>query len=255
MIARVSVLLAVVTTTSAARADGGLPGPSPWQARDRADQSLALAGDDQAPNTLTARDDSGDVSDQPLEATRATGGTDRSAAKRTWIGLGIGAGAGYANGRGVEAFDAYISKYRPGFALAALAHATPELGRFVLPNVALSLQGRLQWRPQDDPYTASGAWAVLARALFFTTASRARLYSALSFGGGDGFRLLVKARTADKKTVEDTVRGGPLLAGAGGGFSYALADRFTWIVEANLLIGMPIVSMVLDLNTGLRASF
>lgn len=173
----------------------------------------------------------------------------------TWIGLGVGAGAGYANGDGVEAFDAYVSKYRPGFAPASLAHATPELGRFIRPNIALSLQGRLQWRPHKDEYTASGAWAVLARALFFTKGPRARFYSSLAAGGGDGFRLVVKARTADGKTVQDTVRGGPFLAGGGGGFSYALGDRFTWIVESNLLVGVPIVSMVLDLNTGLRASF
>ncbi|MDZ4695998.1 MAG: hypothetical protein SGI86_12690 [Deltaproteobacteria bacterium] len=179
---------------------------------------------------------------------------------RFFMGLGLGSGFGYAAGPGVETYREYVRNYTPGIAGYGLGHGLPELGLYVSPTVALTLQGRIQYIPRPDNATAGGATLVLARALFFTDSGPNRFYGSVSLGGGEGFRMVVDARTVSGKTVQDTVRGGPIVAGGGVGGSF---DLFTtdgnaicsWIIEANLLAGLPDFSLGLDFNTGIHYAF
>lgn len=238
--------------------------PIYFEARDGRGAALAMSGRNDSPSIINVRGDAEGNGEQAAVRTREeaapTGedGQPRGYAlgpNRLWIGLGLGSGGGYAKGDGVEAYRQYVHSFQPGLAGEGLAHVVPEIGYFLTPTFALSLQGRSQYIPRDNRYTAAGANAVLARALFFGGGDRGRFYGALAAGGGEGFRLSVKASTMDGEVVHDTVRGGPILAGVGGGFSYAFNGTFSWMIESNLLAGFPTFSTALDVNTGLRASF
>ena len=66
-------------------------------------------------------------------------------------------------------------------------------------------------------------------------------------GGGEGFRFTVYPDT-DRTTFKDTVRGGPFLAGVGGGVYYEAAKAMSIVLEAKGLAGIPMFSVVGDLN-------
>jgi hypothetical protein len=99
------------------------------------------------------------------------------------------------------------------------------------------------------------------RLLFFTEdEGKVRWYFAGAVGAGEGFRFQVKATVADNTgqpigTVKDTVRGGPFVAGIGGGMLYKLSRHFRWTLDTQALVGFTNVSAVLDLSSGLRYQF
>jgi hypothetical protein len=239
--------------------------PFYFEARDRRGEALAMSGRNDSPSILTIRGDAEGAVDQDRRAGEdqenplvERAGGKRSGApsgNRYWVGLGVGSGGGYAKGNGVEAYRQYVRTFEPGLAAAGLAHVVPELGYFLTSTLAISLQGRNQFIPRSNRYTAAGAQAALVRLLFFGGEDRARFYGSVAAGGGEGFRLRVQASTTDGAVVNDTVKGGPILAGAGGGFSYAFGDTWSWMLESNVLAGFPTFSAVVDINTGLRASF
>jgi tetratricopeptide (TPR) repeat protein len=172
-----------------------------------------------------------------------------------WIGLGLGSGIGYAGGAGPEIYK--NTDFRAGYAWAKVVQVTPELGYFMTPNLSLSLQGRIQYISQPSSNAIAPACvAFLARLLYFSNGETVRFYAGPILGGGLGFRLVVSGlTTASGKTITDTVRGGPIVAGVGGGMSVGLSDSWSWILELNGLAGFPTFSMVLDFNTGLRVRF
>ncbi len=251
-----------------ARAGRELKGDGPGRAA--AEPEGPPPADDRSPGALAARS-SGPVAEaeEPAAAPRARrrgrgdeelavaaeGDPSTSPARRLWLGLGLGSGGGYARGPTVEAYHQYVRGFTPGLAGVGLGHLVPEVGYFVTRDFALSLQGRHQFIPHDDEFAARGAHAVLARALFFFGEGPGRFYAAAAAGGGEGFRLVIKADTTAGRQVTDTVRGGPLLAGGGGGFAYAFGDTWSWMIETNLLAGFPDFSTVLDVNTGVRVGF
>ena len=51
------------------------------------------------------------------------------------------------------------------------------------------------------------------------------------------------------------MRGGPYLAGAGGGMEYRVSRHFRWTLDTQVLVGFTNVSGLLDLGTGLRYLF
>jgi len=80
-----------------------------------------------------------------------------------------------------------------------------------------------------------------------------RFYGGGVLGGGEGFRLVVTdLPTYSGPKVVDTVKGGPAILGVAAGMAVNLSESWSWILETNLLIGFPVVSMVADFNTGLR---
>jgi hypothetical protein len=250
--------------------------PYYFEARDGRGTALALAGRDDSPNIITIKGGRDDDDEPKVEKARRSRRTAEEASddeenplarledekrreaameSRIFIGLGIGAGGGYAGGAGVEAYRSYVRGFSPGLAPQGLGHAVPEVGFFVTPDFALSLQARAQYIPRQSRYTAAGAMSVLARALFFFGEGDARFYGALAAGGGEGVRMVVTADTTTGGQVKDTVRGGPVLAGGSLGFSYALGSVASWMIEVGTLAGFPTFSVAFDANTGLRLRF
>ena len=178
---------------------------------------------------------------------------------RWWIGLGVGSGIGYASGNYTEAFGPqYGVRFSSGIAWAATGHLVPEFGYFVGRQTALALTGRNQGIFGGPEGTATGAHSVLLRVLFFTEDSgKLRWYFATGAGWGEGFRMQVTASVKDKTgvqigTVKDTVRGGPFVAGIGGGMVLKLTRHWRWTVDMQALLGFTDISAVLDLTTGAR---
>jgi hypothetical protein len=177
--------------------------------------------------------------------------------RKWWIGLGLGSGYGYAKGDGLEVRSDLQGAFTAGLGWAGLGHLAPELGFQITPDFAISIQGRNQWIPQPKKYadfTARGAHSVLARLLFYTKQSRLRFYGSLMGGAGEGFRFVLYPDTT-RPDFKDTVRGGPYLAGAGGGLYYEISKGLSFTWEINALAGFPIFSVVADMNLALQVNF
>jgi hypothetical protein len=179
-----------------------------------------------------------------------------------WIGLGIGTGYGFAKGNGFEVRTDLNSIYKAGLAWAGFFHLAPEIGYQINPDFALSLEGRNQYIPQNahfSRYAATGANSVLLRFLAYTRQRQWRFYSSVAAGGGEGFRLIINHDTTPpgdpSPGLHDTVRGGPGLIGVGGGFLYEITKGVSYMIEVNVLAGLPIFSVVADLNTGFQVNF
>lgn len=243
--------------------------PFYFEAKGQSGEALALSGRDDSPNILTIRGSagrgskakpttsslSGDEDENPLEEIARRGEPGAGPREGVFFGLAVGSGMGYAGGDGVEAYHNQVRGFTAGVAPAVLGHIAPEIGFYLNRTTALLLQGRLQYIPRDTTVTAGGAVAALAKILFFTSPGRSRFYGALAAGGGEGFRLSVQATRTDGTVITDTVRGGPLVAGLGGGYVYDLSPTFAWLLETNAYTGFPKFSAVVDLNTGIRAAF
>jgi hypothetical protein len=184
--------------------------------------------------------------------------------RRWWIGLGVGSGFGYARASGLEARPELASTYGSGGAWAGLGHLAPEIGYQFNPDLAISLEGRDQYIPQDrhfSSYAATGAHAVLLRLIMYTKQQRGRFYGSIAAGGGEGFRLIaypargLPGHDATDQNFKDTIRGGPVLAGVGGGYLYEISKGFSYVVEINALTGFPKFAADVDLNMGFQVNF
>lgn len=200
--------------------------------------------------------------ENPLAALERERWKEHHGSKGTWlISMGAGSGLGYAYGKATEAFGKYGVGFNPGIAPASLGHLVWEVAYFVGRKTALSVGGRHQGIFGGPAGTATGAHSVLARSLFFTEEGegKVRWYFALAAGGGEGFRMTVNASINDVDTgaptgytVKDTVRGGPFVAGAGGGMLYRIGRRWHLSLDTQVLGGFPHFSAVLDLTGGVR---
>jgi len=196
---------------------------------------------------------------------KAREGLDTRYGKRKWwIGIGLGSGYGYAKGNGFEAvnkspdpaFHALKDEFVAGLAWAGLGHLAPEFGYQLNPDMALAVEGRLQWTGQPakySDYAAKAAIAVLAKLMFFTKQAQLRFFGSVLAGGGD-FRLVVypAAGQATDSDFKDTVLGGYGLAGLGGGVYYEATKAISLVAEVNALAGLPTFSAVVDLNLALQ---
>ncbi|HVV16544.1 MAG TPA: hypothetical protein VHH90_05010 [Polyangia bacterium] len=189
--------------------------------------------------------------------------------RKWWIGLGLGTGYGYAKGNGFEAvnkspdpqFHALQSEFVAGLAWAGLGHLAPEVGYALNPDVAVSLEGRLQYIGQPSKYSsfgARGAISVLAKLLFYTKQNQLRFFGSVLAGGGEGFRFIVYPDQGQKNNYtdfKDTVLGGPIVVGVGGGVYYELSKAVSAVGEIHGLAGLPTFSLVLDFNAALQVNF
>jgi len=198
--------------------------------------------------------------------------------RQWWIGLGIGSGYGFSPAGGLESLKVLQSRYVSGIAWEGGGHLAPEIGYQLGPNFAISLEGRNQYIPQTShfsQYAATGAQAVLAKLYMYTRQSRGRFFGNIAAGGGEGFRLIampaqgcgVNVRDNCAQLIggvavdpafpnfKDTVRGGPVLAGVGGGFLYEISKGVSWVAEVNVLAGFPHFAAIADLNTGFQFNF
>jgi tetratricopeptide repeat protein len=217
----------------------------------------------------------------PYKAKFRLGATDKAkegldvrfGKRKWWIGIGAGSGFGFAKGNGLEAvnmspdqqFHDLASVFVAGGAWAGLGHLVPEVGVHLTPNLALAVQGRIQYIPQPAEfarYSAKGAYAVMAKFIAYTKQARIRFFGAALAGGGDGFRFVVfpvqDTPPPGKENLlnfKDTIRGGPGVAGVGAGVYYEAAKNVSIVLEADGLAGFPIFSFVADLNLSLQFNF
>jgi hypothetical protein len=194
--------------------------------------------------------------------------------RRWWFGIGLGSGFGFAPASGLEALGGSMpgapnlqNRYASGAAWAGLGHIAPEIGYQLGPNLAISLEGRSQYISQTkhfSSYAATGAHLVLAKLLLYTKQSRGRFFGSIAAGGGEGFRMIAHPAAGLRPLpggdtmypdFKDTVLGGPVVAGAGGGFLYEISKGVSWMAEVNLLTGFPKFAAVADLNTGFQINF
>ena len=262
--------------------------PIYFEAKNESGATVALSGREDSPSVIAVRGaestvatpataGEGDESDEeeeeeediddsnPLARLEGERRREHQGSKGTWwVSLGFGSGFGYAHGHGTEAFGKPQNNlaFKSGFAPALLGQAVPEVGYFIGRNTAIAATGRLQAIfPRGPKGTATGALTGLLRLLFFTEdEGKVRWYFAGAVGAGEGFRFQVKATVADNTgqpigTVKDTIRGGPYVAGIGGGMLYKLSRHFRWTVDTQALVGFTNVSAVLDLSSGVRYQF
>ncbi len=205
---------------------------------------------------------------------------DKYGNRQWWIGFAVGSGYGYAPAGGLESLNYLQARYVSGVAWEGGGHLAPEIGYQFNPNFAISLEGRNQYIPQSShfsQYAATGAQAVLVKLIAYTKQSRGRFFGDLAVGGGEGFRLIaspaqgcgVSVRDActmllpmqqiavdpNFPNFKDTVRGGPGLAGVGGGFLYEISPGVSWMAEIKLLAGLPHFAAIADVNTGFQFNF
>jgi hypothetical protein len=218
----------------------------------------------------------GPVRQSRLGAHREDVGLDvRFGKRKWWIGIGAGSGFGYAKGNGLEAvnnssdpqFHSLADVFQPGGAWAGFFHLAPEFGYMLSPNVALSLEGRLQYIPQDAKYqrfAARGALSGLVKLMRYTHQSQLRFFGTLLAGGGEGFRFIVKPGSGitdpndplySVRDFTDTVKAGPLIAGAGGGLYFEATKRASIVAEVHALAGFPTFGVVIDGNVALQINF
>jgi len=232
----------------------------------------------------------GPVKQSTLGGHRGDVGLDvRFGKRKWWIGLTGGSGFGYAKGNGLEAvnnspettvpagtppacgqgsgFHDLSACFQPGGAWAGYFHISPEVGFMLTPNIALSVEGRFQYIPQDPKFkrfAATGAISGLLKLMFYTQQRQLRFYGGPIIGGGEGFRFVVKPGSGitepsdplySVRDFTDTVKAGPLIAGGGGGLNFEASKHVSVVVEAHALAGFPTFGFVLDGNVGLQFNF
>jgi len=241
--------------------------PFYFEAKDQGGETLALAGRNESPNILTVKGGDTDVrksvrnnddNENPLAKAQAEG--EGIYAGRWFLGLGLGSGMGYSPDPKLEVYGSYGGTVTPGMLFAGGGHVLPELGYMVTDTIGISAQARIQYIPRPDSKSANGAAAGLLRALFYTSTGPSRFYGIAQAGGGSGFRLkmspVVKDATTGVSSVQqDTVRGGPFVAGAGAGYAYQIGESFDLTLETNALAGVPDFALAFDVNVGLRTTF
>ena len=149
-----------------------------------------------------------------------------------WLGFGVGIGYGYAGSSGPEVYHGQIDHYKSGMSMAKAGQLTPEVGYFLTQSLSLSLQTRFQFIPQAGNPTAWEAIVFLGRLLYFVGGKSFRFYVGPIVGAGQGFRMYVEGlKRINGGVVNDTVIGGPIVLGAGGGIAIGLGDIFEFFLR------------------------
>ena len=200
-------------------------------------------------------------------------GGEQGQAPLFWIALAVGSGFGYHTGtpEANHTDDAGKSLKRSGVAWSRLLQIAPELGFFVSDSLVLSLQGRIQivtgasevnGGAFDPPackgkicHPSSYAMAALAKATWFVgEPRRVTPFLALAAGAGQMRHVVdvgpLKGCLPQGSSCKDTVVGGPVLFGPGGGITVELSDSFLIVASATALVGVPNFMANLDVNLG-----
>lgn len=203
--------------------------------------------------------------------------------KSFYFALLVGTGVGTVSGTGEVTKEPVTS----GIGWTRTGQLAPEVGYFVLPQLRVGVQARLQLVSGATPYAPpmpmtakgecgsdsicspfTGAFAGLAKASwsFFDPSSDFQPYASLSAGYGsirhvaavpplDGVPINVcGSGPTPMGPCKDTVAGGPILFGPSAGFQYRLADTFGFVAELEALVGVPTFTVNVDLNIGVALS-
>src|SRR5215470_16630406 len=185
------------------------------EARGANGKLLAAVGSAEAPNVVAiARP--GVAEDGP--ATAVTKASD-SGAKRFWVALSVGSGAGYVSGKTEVSFQNVTCCLAP-----APFHVLPDVGYWLTPHMALSLAARLGFPiGADVAGAATLAPAVLGR-FWYETGRYGGLVVHGDLGGGV-IRHVVKLTATSATAAQgdtDTFATGPLFVGGGIGWNKPL---------------------------------
>lgn len=188
-------------------------------------------------------------------------------ARRFYVAVLAGSGAGWATGNGDTNADTRLSPSR--FALAQLGQLAPELGVWVAPRLMISVQGRFQAVLGTTDVHADGrvyhgatyAAAAFAKATWFSGAS-ARLHPFFSFALGGGqirhvvtFKELAACGPSGGETCVDTISAGPIAVGPGGGVMADLNAAFAVVLQVNTQLTFPAFTFNVDGNVGAAVRF
>jgi hypothetical protein len=188
-----------------------------------------------------------------------------------FVGLMLGTGFGWATGTGDTNHDVSISP--AGIAPATLLHIAPEFGYWLTSSLMLSVQLRYQIITGTvDPYfngmdykTAKYAFAAFAKATWKLGDDEGSLHPFFSLMAGGGYirhvvtlhpmRAPTGCGPMMNQTCVDTIQGGPILVGPGGGIFYDLTDSLSLVGQANAVLGFWDFTFNLDINVGLAYGF
>jgi len=188
-----------------------------------------------------------------------------------FVSFMLGSGFGWATGTGDTNHD--VSVGAPGIAPATLLHIAPEFGYWLTSSLMLSVQLRYQIITGTvDPYfngmdykTAKYAFAAFAKATWKLGDDEGDWHPFFSLMGGGGYiRHVVtlhpmRAPTACgpmmNQACVDTIQGGPILVGPGGGIFYDLTDSLSLVGQANAVLGIWDFTFNLDINVGISYGF
>jgi len=193
----------------------------------------------------------------------------RTPAGRVWLAMGMGSGYGWFPTRSQ---DVYVNAKSTGWATGGILHLLPEIGYQWTDHIAFSVQGRLQF-----VYTQTGsgnlqsegpksfAWAVLGRGYLFTDglfgpASNFQLFATGTLGAGTAFRLYVAPSPNPNNSSanfvnSDTVSGGPIAVGVGGGLAYHFTKSLALAAELRALAGLWNFATVIEAGASLQWAF
>jgi hypothetical protein len=240
-----------------------VPAPAPIAAPAPASEAPA-AVETPAPAPPAPRSVAASVRDEEEEEDEET-----AAAGPRWLfAMGVGSGVGWVSGNGEVNSDQPLPS---GFQPSSVIHLSPEIGYFVRPNLALSLQGRFQLisgtTPERSPNgtgcggdgvcrPSKGASAVFARATYFFGSGTLRPFVVGTLGVGQ-IRHVVSlphndcgADPAHPVACVDTAAAGPFFFGPGGGVMIDLTPHFALTVSASALLGVSAFTAHLDLGGG-----
>ncbi|HJX52435.1 MAG TPA: hypothetical protein VJ801_06685 [Polyangia bacterium] len=248
------------------------------QAHNANNKVTASNGTDESPNILLIRKGSSGAAgpggtDQPVadedplahiqrERDAESGLSNegrRRPARKVWLAMGLGSGYGWFPTRAPELnTGAKVT----GMASGGILHLLPEIGYQWTDRIAFSLQGRYQFVLTDTGTGNTGggqpkswAWAVLGRVHLFSdrlfgSASNLQLFATGNLGVGTAFRLYVAPNPSNNPSANfvtsDTVNGGPVAAGVGGGVVYHLNNRLALAAELRALAGFWNVATVFE---------
>jgi hypothetical protein len=191
-----------------------------------------------------------------------------------FVGLMLGSGFGYATGPGDLNRNVSISP--PGIAPATLLQVAPEFGYWLTSKLMLSLQLRYQYVTGTvelvDPSNsqvhkpANYAFAVFAKATWELGDDEGSWHPFFSLAAGGGYiRHVVTLHPTQSpklcgakgdQACVDTIQGGPILVGPGGGVFYDLTDNISLVGQANTVIGFwDNFTFNVDLNIGVAVGF
>jgi hypothetical protein len=191
---------------------------------------------------------------------------------RYFVGFMLGSGFGWATGPGDTNHDVKISP--PGIAPATLLHVAPEVGYWLTDSLMLSVQLRYQFITGTVPVydsmghehkTANYAFAAFAKATWKLGDDEGSLHPFFSLAAGGGYIrhvVTLHPTTAPQgcgqdqmQACVDTIQGGPILIGPGGGIFYDLTDNLQLVGQANAVLGFWDFTFNLDINVGIAYGF
>ena len=194
-----------------------------------------------------------------LDAARQLSMLRRRPVGHFWAAFGLGKGYGWQPGGKLEfRREREISA---GALPGGLLQLLPEVGYQLRDHLSVSAQLRIEYLPTTgsmDPVAGAPvtrAAALLLRAAYTFGDRKLQPLATACIGGGDGFRLRVANDRSIDLARSDTVRGGPLVAGAGGGIIYNFSQRLAIPAEARVLLGFPSSAVAVEVGTSVAYTF